>query len=61
MQQVRVSPFMAKASITLFINKQDQVAGTSATVPDAAKLVSAAKKTVRAGCGPDCGPAGCGK
>lgn len=61
MQQVRVSPLMAKASVTLVINKQGQVAGTSTTVPDAAKLVSAAKTPVKSGCGPGCGPAGCGK
>jgi len=61
MQQVNVSPLMAKGSVTLVINKQGQVAGTSTTVPDAAKLVSAAKTPVRGGCGPGCGPAGCGK
>lgn len=61
MQQLRVNPDMAKASVTLVINKQGQVAGTSTTVPDAAKLVSAAKTPVKSGCGPGCGPAGCGK
>lgn len=59
MQQVRVSPLMAKASVTLVINKQGQVAGTSTTIPDADKLVSAAKTPVKSGCGPGCGPAGC--
>jgi hypothetical protein len=61
MQQLRISPLMAKSSVTLVINKQGQVAGQSTTIPDAAKLVSAAKTPVRGGCGPGCGPAGCGK
>jgi len=61
MQQLRISPLMAKSSVTLVINKQGQVAGQSTTIPDAAKLVSAAKTPVRSGCGPGCGPAGCGK
>lgn len=61
MQQLRISPLMAKSSVTLVINKQGQVAGQSTTIPDAAKLVSAARTPVRGGCGPGCGPAGCGK
>ena len=51
----------SKASITLVINTQGQIAGTSLTVPDAAKLVAAATAPVKSGCGPGCGPAGCGK
>ena len=50
-----------KASITLVVNKQGQVAGTSTTIPDPQKLVTAAKTPVKGGCGPGCGPAGCGK
>jgi uncharacterized protein YbaA (DUF1428 family) len=61
MQQLRISPLMSKSSVTLVINKQGQVAGTSTTVPDANKLVAAAKAPVKSGCGPGCGPAGCGK
>jgi hypothetical protein len=49
------------ASTTLVINAQGQVAGTSTTIPDAEKLVAAATTPVRGGCGPGCGPAGCGK
>ena len=49
------------ASTTLVINAQGQVAGTSTSVPDATKLVAAATTPVRGGCGPGCGPAGCGK
>jgi hypothetical protein len=61
MQQLRISPLMAKSSVSLVINKQGQVAGQSSTIPDATKLVAAAKAPVKQGCGPGCGPAGCGK
>jgi len=61
MQQLRISPVIAKSSVSLVINKQGQVAGQSSTIPDAAKLVAAAKAPVKQGCGPGCGPAGCGK
>ena len=60
MQKLRINPLMAKSSVTLVINKQGQVAGTSSTTPDANKLVAAAKTPVKSGCGPGCGPAGCG-
>ena len=60
MSQLRIDK-LTKASITLVINNQGQVAGTSTTVPDAAKLVAAAKAPVKKGCGPGCGPAGCAK
>jgi hypothetical protein len=61
MNQLRIDKLTAKASTTLVINQQGQVAGTSTTVPDAAKLVAAAIAPVKSGCGPGCGPAGCGK
>lgn len=61
MNQLRIDEASAKASVTLVINKQGQVAGTSNTIPDASKLVAAAKTPVKSGCGPGCGPAGCGK
>ncbi|MDZ7742174.1 MAG: hypothetical protein U5Q03_10580 [Bacteroidota bacterium] len=61
MKQLRINPETAKASVTLVINKQGQVAGTSTTIPDAEKLVAAAKTPVKSGCGPGCGPAGCGQ
>ncbi len=61
MNQLRIDKLSTKASITIVINKQGQVAGTSTTVPDAGKLVTAAKTPVRGGCGPGCGPAGCGR
>ncbi len=61
MNQLRIDKLSTKASVTVVINKQGQVAGTSTTVPDAAKLVAAAKTPVRGGCGPGCGPAGCGR
>ncbi len=61
MNQLRIDKLSTQASVTLVINKQGQVAGTSTTVPDAAKLVAAAKTPVKSGCGPGCGPAGCGK
>lgn len=48
-------------SLTLVINAQGQVSGTSETVPDPVKLASAATQVVREGCGPGCGPSGCGK
>ena len=61
MNKLRIDKTQVSASLTLVINKQGQVAGTATTIPDAAKLVEAAKKPVAAGCGPGCGPAGCGK
>lgn len=61
MNQVRIDKTATKASVTLVINKQGQVSGTSLTVPDASKLVAAAKTPVKSGCGPGCGPAGCAK
>ena len=61
MNQLRIDKSVLSASLTLVINTQGQVAGTSTTIPDAAKLALAAKTPVAAGCGPGCGPAGCGK
>jgi len=61
MRQLRVNPSTAESSVTIVINKQGQVAGISTTMPDAGKLVTAAKTPVRGGCGPGCGPAGCGQ
>ena len=61
LNQLRIDKSQLIASLTLVINKQGQVAGTATTVPDAAKLVAAAKAPVKGGCGPGCGPAGCGK
>lgn len=58
--QVRINR-SATTSTTLVINTQGQVAGTSKTVPDAAKLVASTTQAVKSGCGPGCGPAGCGK
>lgn len=60
MNQLRIDKSLS-ASLTLVINTQGQVAGTSTTVPDATKLALAAKTPVAAGCGPGCGPAGCAK
>jgi hypothetical protein len=60
MNQLRIDKSV-KNSVTLVINTQGQVAGTSTTVPDATKLVAAATAPVKSGCGPGCGPAGCGK
>lgn len=60
MNQLRIDK-SAMASTTLVINSQGQVAGTSTTIPDAAKLVAAANTPVKGECGPGCGPAGCGK
>jgi hypothetical protein len=52
----------ATSSTTIVVNTQGQIAGTSITsIPDAAKLASAATAPVKAGCGPGCGPAGCSK
>jgi hypothetical protein len=51
----------SKESITYVINKQGQLAGTSTTEPDAAKLAKAATAVVAGGCGAGCGPAGCAK
>lgn len=61
LNQLRIDKSQLSSSLTLVINKQGQVAGTATTVPDAAKLVAAAKTPVAAGCGPGCGPAGCAK
>jgi len=60
MNQLRIDK-ASKASTTIVINTQGQVAGTSTTVPDATKLAAAATQPVKGGCGPGCGPAGCGK
>ena len=60
MEQLRIDKASA-VSTTLVINTQGQVAGTSASVPDAEKLASAATAPVKSGCGPGCGPAGCAK
>jgi len=51
----------SKVSLTLVINKQGQLAGTSPTEPDAKNLAAAAIAVVSGGCGPGCGPAGCAK
>ena len=61
MQQMRIDKNSADAPVTLVINKQGQLAGTAKSVPDAAKLVSAANTPVQGGCGPGCGPMGCDK
>ena len=61
MNQMRINKNTTKASVTIVINNQGQVAGTSTTIPSADKLVSAAKTPVKSGCGPGCGPAGCGQ
>lgn len=61
MSQLQISKLTTKASVTLVINKQGQIAGTSTTVPDVTKLVTAANMPVKSGCGPGCGPSGCGK
>lgn len=61
MNQLRINNQTTTASITVVINKQGQVAGTSTAVPDAAKLIAAAKAPVKSGCGSGCGPAGCAK
>lgn len=61
MDQVRIDPSQTDAPVTLVINKQGQVAGTATTIPDSDKLVAAAKTPVASGCGPGCGPAGCGQ
>lgn len=60
MNQLRIDK-ASKSSTTIVINTQGQVAGTSKTIPDATKLASAATQPVKSGCGPGCGPAGCGK
>ncbi|MCA1759260.1 MAG: hypothetical protein LC658_05790, partial [Bacteroidales bacterium] len=57
--QFRIDEETTTASITVVINKQGQVAGTSTTIPDARKLATAAITPVRGGCGS--GPAGCGQ
>lgn len=51
----------ATSSTVVVINKQGQVSGTATTSPDAKKLAAAATATPKSGCGPGCGPAGCGK
>ena len=61
MNQLRIDKNQFTGSLTLVINTQGQVAGTSTTVPDAAKLALAATTPIQGGCGPGCGPAGCGK
>lgn len=58
--QLRINK-SAMASTTIVINTKGQVSGTSTTVPDATKLVASATQPVKGGCGPGCGPAGCGK
>jgi hypothetical protein len=55
MNQLRIDKSQLSASLTLVINTQGQVPGTSTTVPDGAKLVLAAKTPVTAGYGPGCG------
>ena len=60
MNQLRIDK-ASKASTTIVINTQGQVAGTSTTMPDATKLAAAATQPVKGGCGPGCGPAGCSK
>lgn len=57
--QFRIDEQTTTGSITLVINKQGQVSGTSTTIPDARKLATAAVTPVRGGCGS--GPAGCGQ
>lgn len=49
------------SSTVIVINKQGQVSGTATTVPDAKKLAAAATTVPKGGCGPGCGPSGCGK
>jgi hypothetical protein len=61
LNQLRIDKSQISASLTLVINKQGQISGTATNLPDAAKLVAAAKTPVKGGCGPGCGPAGCGK
>ena len=61
MNQLRIDKNQFNGSLTLVINTQGQVAGTSTTVPDAAKLALAATTPVQGGCGPGCGPQGCGQ
>lgn len=59
--KLRINKSNVKSSVTVVINKQGQLAGTSTTIPDAEKLVKAAKTPIKSGCGPGCGPSGCGK
>lgn len=61
MNQLRIDKNQFTGSLTLVINTQGQVAGTSTTIPDAAKLALAATTPIQGGCGPGCGPQGCGK
>jgi len=60
MEQLRIDK-STKSSVVLVINKQGQVSGTATTIPDANKLAKAVITPPRGGCGPGCGPAGCGK
>lgn len=60
LNQMRINK-SATSSTVIVINKQGQVSGTATTTPDAKKLAAAATATVKGGCGPGCGPAGCGK
>ena len=60
MNQLRIDK-LSKASVTIVINAQGQVSGTSTTTPDASKLAAAAVAVVKGGCGSGCGPAGCAK
>lgn len=60
MNQLRIDK-LSKASVTIVINAQGQVSGTSTTTPDASKLAAAAIAKVASGCGAGCGPAGCAK
>ncbi|MBI5326419.1 MAG: hypothetical protein HZB41_14300 [Ignavibacteriae bacterium] len=60
MKMVRINK-SSKSSVVLVINKQGQLSGTATTMPDAKKLAAAATAVPKGGCGPGCGPAGCGK
>lgn len=61
LNQLRIDKSQFNSSLTLVINKQGQISGTATTIPDATKLAAAATTPVQGGCGPGCGPAGCGK
>lgn len=61
MKKLGINPQTATGSVTVVVNQKGQLAGTSTTTPDAVKLAAAAEKPVKQGCGPGCGPAGCGK
>lgn len=60
LNQLRIDK-SAKSPVVLVLNKDGQVSGTATTVPDAKKLASAITTKPKSGCGPGCGPAGCGK